>query len=416
MERRKFIKVFSLISSFIGSRKMLAGANSLQKKFNKETAKMESNIKPLAITMWDFSWLERRWSGAGYEDWDKVLDELIERGYNAVRIDAFPHLVADDPFKEWTLLPVWDQQVWGSPAINKIIVHPSLNNFISKCKVRKIKVGLSSWYREDSDNIRMKINTPEKMANNWIKVLEMLDKDNLLDAVLYVDLCNEWPGDLWAPYFKNDPNIWGYWHTEKSMAWINTALSIMKKAYPEIPFLFSFDNMRYEYYPEMNPPIDIAEHHLWMVKQNNEEFYKIVGYKYERFSPQGYVNVVEHAEKLYRSKPDYWKELLVAGIKSLASNAAKANLPLITTECWGIVDYKDWPLLNWNWVKELCEVGTVAAASTGQWIAIATSNFCGPQFAGMWRDVEWHKKLTDIIKSSSVKKEFLSQKIIKRLS
>ena len=31
---------------------------------------------PLAITMWDFSWLERRWPGAGYEDWDVALDEL----------------------------------------------------------------------------------------------------------------------------------------------------------------------------------------------------------------------------------------------------------------------------------------------------------------------------------------------------
>jgi len=47
--------------------------------------------------MWDFSWLERRWPGAGYEDWDKVLDELAERGYNAVRIDAYPHLIAENP-------------------------------------------------------------------------------------------------------------------------------------------------------------------------------------------------------------------------------------------------------------------------------------------------------------------------------
>jgi sugar phosphate isomerase/epimerase len=39
--------------------------------------------------MWDFSWLERRWPGAGYENWDEALDELTERGYNAVRIDAF---------------------------------------------------------------------------------------------------------------------------------------------------------------------------------------------------------------------------------------------------------------------------------------------------------------------------------------
>jgi hypothetical protein len=31
-------------------------------------------LHPLAITMWDFSWIERRWPGAGYEDWDDVLD------------------------------------------------------------------------------------------------------------------------------------------------------------------------------------------------------------------------------------------------------------------------------------------------------------------------------------------------------
>lgn len=48
---------------------------------------------PLAITMWDFSWLERRWPGAGYEDWDSILDALKARGYDAVRIDAYPHLI-----------------------------------------------------------------------------------------------------------------------------------------------------------------------------------------------------------------------------------------------------------------------------------------------------------------------------------
>jgi len=28
---------------------------------------------------------------------------------------------------------------------------------------------------------------------------------------------------------------------------------------------------------------------------------------------------------------------------------------------------------------------------------MGTSNFCGPQFAGMWRDVAWHHRLTDVI-------------------
>lgn len=47
-------------------------------------------IHPLAITMWDFSWIERRWDGAGFEDWNAALDGVKERGYDAVRIDAFP--------------------------------------------------------------------------------------------------------------------------------------------------------------------------------------------------------------------------------------------------------------------------------------------------------------------------------------
>jgi hypothetical protein len=79
-----------------------------------------------AITMWDFSWLERRWPGAGYEDWDKALSELTERGYNAVRIDAFPHLLAEGPEKEWTLKEVWCIQNWGSPVINKVKIQPFL--------------------------------------------------------------------------------------------------------------------------------------------------------------------------------------------------------------------------------------------------------------------------------------------------
>ena len=68
---------------------------------------------PLAITMWEFSWLERRWPGAGYEDWDQALSELVERGYDAIRIDAFPHLVYNDPEKEYLLLPHWSVQDWG---------------------------------------------------------------------------------------------------------------------------------------------------------------------------------------------------------------------------------------------------------------------------------------------------------------
>ncbi|MCU1437277.1 MAG: cellulase, partial [Naasia sp.] len=76
--------------------------------------------------------------------------------------------------------------------------------------------------------------------------------------------------------------------------------------------------------------------------------------------------------------------------------------PLVTTECWSIVDYKDWPGLDWGWVKELNERAVTRAAATGRWIGLATSNFCSPQFRGVWRDIDYHRRLTDLITSAPV--------------
>ena len=375
-------------------------------------------LQPLAITMWDFSWLERRWSGAGYEDWDKALDELLLRGYNAVRIDAYPHLVANDATKEYTLLPVWTTQDWGSPAINKIRVQPSLNEFIAKCKARGIWVGLSCWYRQDTDKVLMKITDANKMAENWIATLQTIEQAGLLDAILYVDLCNEWPGDAWAPFFKNNPpyKTWGYWYLSNSMAFMQQSLALMRTAYPHLPLCYSFTGGDPLLYQQYNLPFfDLLEHHIWMAQQNNDEYYKEVGYHYERFSPDGYNKLVENYERVYRQRPDYWRGLLVDGIHTLAASAKAAHQPLITTECWGLVDFKDWPLLTWDIIKELCELGVQTAASTGQWLAIATSNFCGPQFAGMWRDVAWHQRLTTLIKQSPVNADLQQSVLGKRI-
>jgi len=77
------------------------------------------------------------------------------------------------------------------------------------------------------------------------------------------------------------------------------------------------------------------------------------------------------------------------------------------------VDYKDWPLLDWGWVKEMCEFGTIQAAKTGRWTWIATSNFCGPQFAGMWRDVDRRQRLTRIKSPQKLKVIVVRNRLIR---
>jgi len=409
ISRRSFLKggiAACATATFAGSALSAAGQEA------------PSAPRPRSITMWDFSWIERRWPGAGFEDWPKALDGLVERGYDAVRIDAFPHLVATAPDKDWTLLPVWSVNDWGSPALNKIRVQPGLHDFIGLCRERNVKVGLSTWFREDVEKTRDRITSASVMGGMWNATLSGIEKAGLLDSLLYVDLCNEWPGDIWCPFFRNDPPelTWGGWYTERSQKWMREACEIVRNSFPAVPVGFSFDlrdlgrlagqNLGY---------LDYAEPHLWMAQANDGEFYRLVGYRYDRFSPDSYRSLVEKGEALYRSKPAYWHGLLKNHILSTAKALEPHHLPLMTTECWGLVDFKDWPLLNWNWIKDLCRTGVETAAGTGQWLAIGTSNFAAPQFRGMWSDVRWHREANEAIKGSVVRPELLHTRLGHRL-
>lgn len=100
-----------------------------------------------------------------------------------------------------------------------------------------------------------------------------------------------------------------------------------------------------------------------MVQQNGGEFYKLTEYGYERFDAKGYTNLSLKAEGVYRARPEYWQKALVQAIDRHAAVSRKMKMPRITTECWGVVDYKDWPLLKWDWVKDLCALGAQRTAS-----------------------------------------------------
>jgi hypothetical protein len=409
MNRRRFLG--GTVSAAALSAVSIYRANALA--FGGERPHASPEKHPHAITMWEFSWIERRWPGAGYEDWDRALDELKQRGYNAVRIDPFPHLLAADPHKTWTLWPEWNTQMWGSPDVNRIVLLPALFEFIGKCRDRGIKVGLSTWYRKDDADTRMTITSPEVMSANWIKPLDLIAGAGLIDSILYTDLCNEWPGEDWAPFMK--PLTYGQWSNPRSLDFMHKSIALVRAKYPSMPLLYSIATGSGQLIGPDLRDFDLLDPHIWMAQQYGGEFYKLAGYAYERFDPKGYTSLSLKAEDVYRARPDYWQKGLEDAIDTFAEVSSKIKMPLITTECWAVVDYKDWPLLKWDWVKDICAIGVRRAASSGRWLAMATSNFCGPQFAGMWRDVKWHQQLTHQIKSADVASDLRNGRLYKRL-
>ena len=390
INRRDFIKTSSVVAagSMLGGGLTSLGAAPASGGVTLSGHRLK---RPLAITMWDFSWLERRWPGAGYEDWDQALDELKERGYDAVRIDAYPHLIAAGAEREWELLPCWNQHDWGSPARCRVRVQPALNEFIAKCGKRGLLVGLSTWFREDaSENLCTKIASPEELGRIWKVTLDSISPE-LHRHILYVDFCNEFPLHISTPFLPEGFKR----HSPEGEHWMRDSIAVARRAYPQFSYTFSFTS-EYDTWREQNITfLDFLEPHLWMTSLS--DFYQQVGYKWERFDPVGYEKIVAKAETLYRSKPAYWQSRQEYGIKLLAEWSRVSGKPLITTECWAVVVFKDWPLLNWDWVRDLTAHGVRAASATGCWAAMATSNFCGPQFKGMWRDIAWHRRLTDVI-------------------
>jgi Sugar-binding cellulase-like len=159
----------------------------------------------------------------------------------------------------------------------------------------------------------------------------------------------------------------------------------------------------------------LLDPHIWMAQQNDGEYYALTQYHYERFDSKGYTNLSLKAEEVYRARLEYWQNLLTQTIDRHAAVSRKIKMPLVTTECWGVVDYKDWPLLKWDWVQDLCSLGAKRAAASGQWLAIASSNFCEPQFIGMWRDKAWHQRLTSAIKSAEIAPELRQGRLYEKL-
>lgn len=350
--------------------------------------------------MWDFSWIERRWPGAGYEDWDVALDELVERGYDAVRIDAFPHFLSAAPEKTWLSLTCGQDGDWGSPSEVAIRLNDTIVEFIGRCRDRGVVVGLSTWYKEDPAHVRMNIRTPADQARVWTDTLAHIDRAGLLGSILYVDFCNEFPQRKWAPYLYRAGEEKDFRLVDDPMKqWMRQSIDAARAVYPHIDYTFSMCTQFDSWRGQDITMLDFLEPHVWMSHPEVSDFNERIGYSGPK---RDFRQLVRNAEREYRADPARYQNILRDEIARIADWSRASGLSLITTECWSIIHYRDWPMLDWGWVKELCEVGVMSAIATKRWVAMGTSNFCGPQYRGMWRDVAWHRRLTEAIKSATI--------------
>lgn len=421
MERRKFLKYSALGAGTVLLPVSLSCNRSSGKLDKSGIVPISLQQKPLAIAMWDFSWILRHHRYGEFEDWDRVLEGLSDRGYNAIRIDAMPQLVVSDSdggiVQEFRCVREgWTPSLWGNDYTTTIRPREALLEFLPKCKKYGIRVGLATWFMEHGSGRKEIFSEEGGLMRAWKETLDFLDQHELLDNVIYVDLLNEYP--FWHGYdwlkegldersnmkrFKvNNPEAnlpdfdieesGGFNQIQQLFynEFISGLIKALRADYPHLDFFASLDSgMSLE-------NIDISEfsaidYHIWFAHHGTIPGIAQISARDQMLD----------LGSIYKDLLTYWrnnKALLIEWmdhrLTAISDMAARHQVPCGNTEGWGPIFWYDHPELDWKWVKEAAELCIELALKHPSYKFLCTSNFTHPQFVGMWEDIAWHRKMT----------------------
>jgi hypothetical protein len=427
MKRRKFIHK-SLAASSIAMIPQIGYDIQSQKSH-----RITHLTKPVAIAMWDFSWLLRHHRIGSFEDWDKVLDGLAERGYNAIRMDCFPHLVASDSDGKIIQEYYHPRSSWGKPVLwgNQYSMYSrpreALLEFLPKCRERGIHVGLATWFLGHGTERNKQVTGLNGFVRVWDELLWLLNEHDLLYDILYVDLLNEYP--LWHGFewltnelnqmsdmkaFRktnpdaNIPEVDFVNTGEKKYnpvqekfykSFMTDAIKRLKIKWPDIDFFASLSHASNVPWEDNDfSEFSCLDAHIWF--SHNSDFSNTTNYSRAIHAPENDM-AFEQANNDIKAYWQQHKTKLISWmddeLKQRADVSKKYNMICGNTEGWGTVMWYEHPALDWTFMKTAGDICVDLSIKHG-FKFICTSNFTHPHFPGIWDDIKWHKQVTERIK------------------
>ncbi|MDD5706718.1 MAG: cellulase-like family protein [Kiritimatiellae bacterium] len=383
---------------------------------------LREGLQPRRVTnaMWDFSFLFGHYPGGPFEDWDRALDELLERGFNTVRIDCFPWLAGQlKDEHELITIPATPLANWGySDTARQHALVDELVEFMTLTKRKGIHVILSTWGCGCAEYAGAAVyggmpeakgpELTELFRAGWERILRIFSERDLLSHVLFVDLDQEFPhfschnaqlsrlgeasgaGMEAAGGAKRGVGL--LWN-EAQLGFVTelfeNTLSHFQWLYPEQRFTFSLTSFWREVRALNLKCLDVLELHIWigqrfdvrtgfckMAKSNVEQDY------------QDYQRRITAALKVMR--PMLLQEMI--NKLAFASEWAKESAaPLITTEAWGPWCSWERPEIEWDWFRDWCAECMALAAKFGFW-GVTTWNCAQPHWKN-WSSKDWYREV-----------------------
>lgn len=367
------------------------------------------NPRRLTIAMWDQAFLLRHQQGESFSDWDRVLDEAIERGFNTLRLDPMVESIdldQPDQMLTWGALDYWPFLPWNwirgitCPAGRWII------EFLHKAVERNLWVTFSSWWSHDESTPPGTVIPKNTLAGAelWVRFLRNLKREVGLDRVVYVDFANEMP--YFFPYLQDQLNSiaptrgLGSDYSSEQVNWLreqlDPPLAALQYEFPELRFTHSIHGDP-RWFSVGLKHLDCLDVHFysdadsrWTSRSGFEEFSR-EGALFR--TDQDYSAFSQRCTMAYRSVGPMLLQFQRERMASFSAWSQSIGAPITCSEGWSSWFYIDHADLDWGWLLNWSEQAIENAIACEFW-GVTPHNYCQPQFEN-WKDVRWHRRLNE---------------------
>lgn len=397
-----------------------------------------SKSTPLTISMWDFSWLKCSHHGGAFHDMERCVAEAAERGYNTLRIDAFPHDYTSEIPTRFAAQGLNRRfRTWGDvlvPGGFSVDVRRKVIDLADICRRHNIWLALDTWQSVDviartlPKGGMIEPDQEEKVCRDWseawVKALRLMREDGVLERAVWVAPLNEVPlflGSMMRSVKVSDPEVRHEGQTrfcvdlpeldalfQRINLWLGEAIKA-EISIDDIPLAYSALGAE-NYAARVTDIYDVVDVHFMpdvLLHEEDKTALEKAGKGASKFSLHDALNSYDLT--LYSAA---WSRALkrnYAGMLALAHNYARAALDYTTTqsgkrltavltEPYGPCNFPDHPEVNWEAYKQWNADAARIFASYA-YAGLSLSNHAEPLFS-LWQDVEWQRNSNLYICSS----------------
>lgn len=166
--------------------------------------------RKLTISLWDFSWYTMTMPGEPYHNLEARFDELVERGYNTIRICAMPYFLFDangkrkGPLRFGNMGEVGKRTRWYNCAGGaELDGHAHIIELFRQAKAHDCYVILSSWEYQQSPSFLASSDLANQLeeippqdrfmsiARSMDQLIAFLKEEGYGNRIAFVELHNE---------------------------------------------------------------------------------------------------------------------------------------------------------------------------------------------------------------------------------